>query len=1104
MASLIAQIPDLSEVTGMVGQTITAAKSIKQVVEQIDKKGIADLSTQVASVAIPNAADWVAPLVGGLQQVAALLPPGGGDTIEKLLSSLNDGGDKIAGPLYDQVIALVGGLSPILSLLDSMNLVEQLFTQVLPTLTGIKDKIATVGSDFGAILGKLVDIMGDIPAIDDTPILADLKQSIGRIHALLVQDGTAFGAYLVETVSNLSTGLDQPFSVPLQEALARAQTMATALQVENIKSQLSMAENAYEGLLSLDISSVGGLGSASMTVNKLRSDIDQLAGQIQAWEETAQTTLADLGLSDLRFSLESALYTLGQALRVGESQGAIGKFLDQIRRYIQHMDLEGISESIRKQLEGAKEALKILDWSTVEQPLRSALEALKTALDSLEQSLIEITVKIGSALEQVGKSAENLDTEAALQAIQQGGQQASAAAQQVIDKVASTISQVASLIDDLISQIGQVKLGDLKQELENLMSQLLGVLHGPEAQKVLEGLTTAVQEIEAGLAGITFTPVFDQVNGEIAAQKEKLAKVDVSQLNPILRAALAAAIEALKQTDLAGEVTQKLKSEFTGIMDLPTKAVEAVRKGFQVVSERVSSFDPVRLAVEPLKSPLEEAREIIGNISPGALLSPLEKAFNDVTSHIGLLDTGVLLTPVKDLHSKALSVMDSFDPSKLVDLLRQGVAKIADQLDRLPLKAVSDKLDSFTGRMKGLIDTLPSEADPMQALNLSLNLKQLLDKVDPAVFSTAADGFINQFTAKLDNINLAVVQPAFKTLADQVSTFQQRLDGAPISDILTELYTKLSGMDPLAVLSRAQTAWAQSRRAVEASIVPAGGEADRTALLSALDEAAPAALLTAAMGKISGLIQSISTVGEEVMGFFREVKFSQELLSGRLQTWVIPNPDQQALKSLISSALHSMLIAPIEGIVQDLAQRKQGWQMLLEAFDELVDELRTRVLGLTAIPSLLKELAETATGISGRMRNLDVSAISQGLKSSYGSIRQKIADLDPALLESEIQKVVTSLSDGLAKLYPKTQVEALDAEFQLKIIAPLADWDPERLIGEPLKALKSGIDEALKRLDVDQIFDALLKGMSRLEGELDTGLDGTNRAFDDLLSASPI
>jgi ABC-type transporter Mla subunit MlaD len=200
-------------------------------------------------------------------------------------------------------------------------------------------------------------------------------------------------------------------------------------------------------------------------------------------------------------------------------------------------------------------------------------------------------------------------------------------------------------------------------------------------------------------------------------------------------------------------------------------------------------------------------------------------------------------------------------------------------------------------------------------------------------------------------------------------------------------------------------------------------------------------------------------------------------------------PTLQPVRFLFTSLGH--VAAPVAGVVETLSQ--------------LITTLTARVDALVTGPGSLSAISGAVQDVVDALRNIDLGFLGRSVDEVLLTVRDQVRGVDPARLGDELDEVFEQALSALSlfTIIPASDIAELDDAWQ-SVVDKLRALDPGDLVEDALQPIwDDTVLPLLDAFDLTPVFAALIEFLESLEGELSSGLDQVNTAYQSLLAQRP-
>ncbi len=830
----------------------------------------------------------------------------------------------------------------------------------------------------------------------------------------------------------------------------------------------------------------------------------------------------------LRRFLDQAL-----AVQVTELQQIDDPFkdlLDRLDQAVEAIDLSFVSEGVLAFFADLESRLEGLDPDALTRGLEQRLAEVESALSGLESGVDDLSRQIGEhfdtlvtaqrgLFENLGQFAPDgsftFHLEADLRKVLGGAQRAISG-----DPDHPEAASVSATLNDLRDGLSAVLagLGSLLQPVESAAAGVTAAalggiedfttfLDGLDVPGLMAELRGKIEAVLDALAPIDFSPVVDPVVEAFAENGRKLAEIDPEQLNDLLRAALATALDAVIKIDFTVAVSAPLGDQMAQVKALPAGAIATLQESFESALQELRALSPEallqglvealgtvhealeRLDPNKLLQPLDEIHERLllrplAALDPASLLAPLAAAFDGRMSAFDGLSGAALIAPLVDRLDQLRAVVEGLDLAAPLDRLLAVVTELKQDLRGARPSALLAPVADDLSRLEAEFDRFKPSLVMAPVVDLAAPLLSFLDTVQQDLV-TALFELFRQPLADLDRLDPAVLAEAFLRQIDSGLELARGLD-------LAGRFRRLKGVyfDLDAALSVAPGSGASSGASF----------AGRVKVTAALEPEVQLGSLMAAYGEIVGSAEGIrghldlSALAEDY-GEFR-----QRLLG------LLPPFARQALD--VDTFRRVMRLASPLRFVDQLDARFETIKAKLlplrpaEIGGEL-DAVYERVLAKVEAldPSVaVAALRDSLSRLQALVGELRVDFVAADIDAAIGNLRAVVEAADPARLAALLDGLRSALLAAAEQTVPSTLLSDIGGPFE-RVRGLVESLDPEAVLA-PARLAWEAVEETLAEIDFRLVLAPLVAKLDELEAELVLGLKRSEDAFDGMLSSA--
>ena len=784
-------------------------------------------------------------------------------------------------------------------------------------------------------------------------------------------------------------------------------------------------------------------------------DLTQVRDLVLGFFETTQQTIDSVDLPNLGQLLDGQLSTMENG--VTQLQQGVSQLLGQLEEFF-----DGLLQELRNILAniGSFQPDDSFHFN-FEDSLRNLFNGAKTGLAG---------------------DPENPDTPSLKGSLQQMQQ---------------TIDGFLQQLTDLLQPVADATQGSVDTAVQGI-NGFVQFLKDQNIPAKLATLTDKLQEIVDQLDPISFDPVVDPIVAEIDENRDALAKVNTDDLNDLLKAALAAALDVIINIDFTVAVSDPLKDEFEVIRAVPRLAVDELQKGYelglaeldklsptQLLDALLKAFDVIHKAVDSLKlenllAPLDQLHDQyliqpLNSLKPSTLLAPVGDAFDGLTSGLNQLDGAALLAPLVARLDQLKQVVADLDLNEPLDTILEQIERVKTTLQGLRPSDLLASLEETFAQAELELDRFKPSVVFEPVTQLATPLLGFLEMAQQDVITALNDVFQAPLRA-LERLNPEALVAEIHGVIDGLLALLRTVDPEVRFNQLKALHFDLNAS------------------------VQAGGNAIKIGMVANIDP----------QRELAGFI----TTYQQLVAALEAAKENIAL------------PDLDDMYNQLRDQLLAML-PPYGRALLDVETFKRVMRLadptrFLTELDARFDTIKDKLIPLRPA-DLGAELDATWQVVLDKVQNLDLSEPLQRVKDTLDRVKGVVtgvrvdfiaADLDRAL--ADLKAVVNAISpsalfadlDGLhaelvtvvGETKPSVLLAGLDGPLA-QIRAILDNLDPGDKLGPPLEAAWKEITEILAAVDFAEVLAPLLIALDGLEVEFTDGLRRVETSFDGMLSA---
>ncbi|MBC1195770.1 hypothetical protein H0901_10985 [Microcystis aeruginosa BLCCF158] len=1042
---------------------------------------------------IPDSYALVSETLDNLRKIAEKLPSKPGEitaTLQQELKNLLQNG----GALGNLLTPLVQFLEVIAPLLEKFDFLSNFVIRINEKVNGFSEQeVNRKLADLPAQFEYLLELFNLFPEFNNISPFQELKTQVESLKLLLSDDIVfqihALGVYLPDALNKLmQLGLDKvsQIEVPLAvlndsgwlESYNQALTEIGAMDLDNLNSNQIQT---YLTMLETQGSTVEAIGNSLTQQSQFAlNNLENFDGSkfFQQW--------GDLLVSEL-ISISP------------ETPRKFSATLGQMQQLVSRLEIEsakwGIS-SIHQQLD---QVVRKVDFSPFPKKIEAISIQIVSTVDTVDQGLVKVATFLSNLVKELGDLIGSVDLQKLSNTVETKFQELSGNVNDLLSQVQVIPQQLENLVQELGAKVNQIDLEILKNKIAEFFKAITSVLNDPQIQYIRTSAQQGIEAIAEKLSNISLKPVFERVRSEITDVKTKLATVNVSQLNDLLKKALKLVLDELRKINFAQDIADTLKKEFHEIFDNCTGLIKPLKEKYQEIVTQIQQFAPGTWIAKKLAPPFEDLVAALGQFEPSKLLNPLQEIYNSLLKKLEVLSPEILLSGLSTLHSQSMDSLRSLSPQNLIETLNNLLEKFTSLLERLRIEDFVFKVNSKTTKIKRLISNV-SLGKELQNSNfwqilreLQSQGKNLLDneekqinqyleeliKLLPEEDLDEVESHLTQLQKVRAIIDNQITHPAVQGLQKIAALLKQQ----PFSQGVTELTKR----------------WLAQKRRFNGIVPPEDLQTDYDQLKEKLQLLSPIQLLGEATTNVERFTARLSTRQTELT--LGQQNLSNLLIPYQDELTALLPQKATAAAVFLRDSLEWLIGRPAKTLLRTLKRQLVQLDQVFIAIEAIACKFKVPLQALIAIPGTI---GEALLNINQKIRVLNFDFLQDELQQMIDGVIDQLDSLNPKILLPSLEEVYQTLFATLKQLYPETAVKQLDTIYKDTVLQKLRTLHPNQTIASPLDKEYQKIQELQEQLNLEKIFDALIGKLDTLEQELDDGLKQTAAAFNQLLQALPL
>lgn len=1103
MASLLEQLPAPSALDGEVTAFLGKVQGLSGLAGGFAPGDLEGAVAGVRNLSLPQGLDLIEGAVAGLEQIAARVPTDPAELTGAVGAGLGQltGDLTRVGGLLKTLAGAADALQPVLSRFDAVQAVAGRFQAVTEGLpAGALDLDLAKVPDQLRYLSRLFGMFPEVASI--SPI-RELKPQIDRLASWVTLDSAALTLQFQGEIQSLAEALPARLDRASQSGLDALAALETPLAAFHRSRWFDPCAALLAASEAVALDDPAGLDALIAALDAGLPGLEAAAGELGTAAEAARAALARFSPTQRVQDHINALLAITGAVGANRPELLAGLF-GSIRNAINGFDLESIrrgSERIAAQLDEQLEKLGLGEFPQTVTELQARIVA---TLEQVDGAVLEVATRLSALTNDLRGLIQGLDLAALVEQVRQALTQVNTAVTALGEQVAAVQVQIQQFIQELEAQVQTLDPAVVQEGVRQLLAQIRGVFEDPAIQEILQQARAGVEEIAVQLEAASLTPVFDRAIAELDDLKAKLAEIDVSSMDELLREALKEALKIIRDVDFASQVTEALKEEFRSLLSGSTGLLQPIEEKRKEITALVEGFEPGKVVAGRLAAPFEAAVAELNRIQPSRLLTPLQEVREAAAAGLEPLRPAALLQPLSAAHAQLVAALRALSPAELLAPLNAELQSLTGFLDQLGLEALVGKVTDAVGKLNTLLGGwVPGGVLPQAGAVAGFTGVRLEGTLLQGA-ETAVDGFLDGITGAIPDVEIAVLAPAVEALRAAVSRIEAHVDSPAVVARFETVAQSLRDQAVKAGTAELIRRWlAQKSRFGGPAPVPE--VADRlTAVRGRLERLSPLALLSSPADAAAKIGADLEAAGAQlsVLGPALARRLGED--RARLRA-LLPDPvTAEGFRRLLREGLEEQLGRPLRELIRLLAARLKEFDAILKIFQQMLGKLAAPLGAVQAVPETLTAVGAALVAAQERITGFNLSFIEDELQDVLEAVAAQLEALDPAALLPELEEIFQSTGQVLERLYPAAAVEALDAAYRETILVKIAALHPQKTIAEPLDAEYRSLLELQEGLDVGRVFQALEAKMKTLEAELDQGLDRSATAFNGLLAALPV
>jgi len=1119
MSGIFDQLPDIASLEGV--------------------RDIAETGFQGALSSTPSSPeDILGSLPGSLTSLLDNVPSDAADLVQPLTAVLGEVQSAIGVDLVQPVTTIANGITQIHGTVVNSSLGEAAFAdgetrelkdilleqfpalsaQYLGQLTAVRDGMLSEGR-----IQTLIELANSILAFT-----ADAPTEPGQLVDFLAQGFVGVPSSLLEAPSSLAS--------PLIEQLEGMATLVADTDVELQLGALSGQLNASTELVSkLDLNSEASFQDVIEFLTDAQITLTSISGSLQVVISDVNLGMDQVDLSQFEIDFEAAFASLPEVdvSSMDDVRSMLLEPFQQINLLV--ADPQAFIARLEVLLGSLTAGLEESDIGSWQTAILGFFEDIREFVEQLD--LVGIRSQIEDVFNTIDQNIADLGGDARQAILDE--------LNPILDTIESSIdaidlSEINTFIEGVFGQLDtaldQISIADLQAELDTTFATLEGVIVNLVDQT--ESIAGQVDQVVSGVGDIQFDVVTNQVIAEIDETTEKLRQIDPDSLSALQQTALAAAVGILQALDFEETVINLLTDRCSEVVALPQEPLLIVAERIDQLLESVTAFDAEQI-VAPLSDAYTEITGPIDELDAAVLLEPLNEALEQIKQAFDTLSPEQLRAPLDELFSPLPAALDVLSPTELLQPVVEVFDQFEDVLNKVDLSALLEELESsqdelFDQAKAELIDHIQGLGLPSAFTDLLVTLTPALDLMSPAFLVDPVNKFLEVLDTILEELRpgdlLAPLQQLYDELLGLLDQVPDELLAGEFEQVRSALVTGLDQIDPARLAGSIDgvfqeiSAYLDSMNPETLGSSLSGPYASLSDAFAELDESSVPTELQPLYDQLSSLVTSINP-DPALTALQADFTSLQSRLEGVGTTSLEPVIDTYAsLRQQIDALIPDFLREPVTTESLAAALEFARPDALADDINAEFDELKTNYAALR--PQLLEMLQSFSDDNQDLLLVLSLQGLTDQFQQTYDAIKTQVLALNPNGIIEDLQGTFDTAKAQVEALNPTFLVDELTDTFN-RIKGKLDDFGLEAIetgLNSSLQTIKdklAGLDpgvilsetgvfdrfaelqEAINSLSIVAIVARLGEELQKLCDELQEELEKVRTSFDTMISAIP-
>lgn len=666
-----------------------------------------------------------------------------------------------------------------------------------------------------------------------------------------------------------------------------------------------------------------------------------------------------------------------------------------------------------------------------------------------------------------------------------------------IDDFQTTIDQFLTQLDAILQPV-ETAVGTVANDAVQGIDEFSAFVDELKMPELIEQMRGEVQQIVDQLP-LDFASLVDPVIVEIEANEAKLAEIDTSDLNELLREALALALDVIISIDFSAEISNPLKDEFAVIQSVPKAALDHLQAQYEQALSRLDALSPTQL-LAALFAAFDTIDNAISSLDVASLFAPLDQLHAQYLQQpLAELQPSSLLQPVSDSFNQLVRVFDTLDASALLQ-------PITEQLDQLKSAVLSIDLTQWIDELLAVIaqvqqtlrDIRPT--DLLQPIIADFNrLEGELDRIAPSTVFAPIAGLATPLLTMLEDVQAETTQALFDLFKTPLEILDSLRPTALSADIQANIDLVLAAIRAVqlpAIYNQFKASYFDLKAGVELN----GHEAKLELVVFLDPDRLLGDVLIAHNALVAGLEGARSNVAIPALTpLYDEM---HEKLLNLLPPYAKAVIEPEVFKRLMRMADPTRFLADLDTRFEAIKAK-----LLPIRPEELSAELDTTYESVLAlvdnldVSDPLNQLKTDMTAAQNIVNSLRVDFLAADIDRLNADVQAMVQALNPATVFGELDTLHADVTAVVADTQPSQLLAGLQTLLD-DLKAVVAQINPRTTFSPPIEKAWESITDALNDIDITIILSPLVEKLAALQADFELSLRAIETAFDNLLRSA--